>query len=444
MPANPGFDQVAARLRAFYREPARWRPRYLHGQEPLPEGGVVLRLALAADANVPGASDPQLAEAAAAFVRQVCLAEHATHYQVLCLPRGAGREAIREHYRLLMALLHPDRRAPGPAWPADGAHRVNAAQATLLDDALRRQYDDALRADPPAAASPRGPRPRARIALVRFARRAMVVVAMLVAVFMVQAWWVDDLPQRHSLLERSFTVESSSRWMRDALADAGLPRFLQASPVAFEPLPSLPLSAPAPKLAALDPAAIVLPRDPAPVAVAPLPAAPRSTPRAPGFETPAAPAPPPARGVFPAAMAAPLVRIAQAPETAPAAAGTEGPMAIHVETLVALLVGYYEAGDVDALMGLYDPEALGFWDGMRTRSAFGDFFDATSQRQLRLDRLTWRGDARAAQARGDAQVLARYREGGRPLERAVLLEFEVALREGQPRLTRLHLFPAGS
>ena len=136
-----------------------------------------------------------------------------------------------------------------------------------------------------------------------------------------------------------------------------------------------------------------------------------------------------------------LVQAVPSRPVAPPVAASEGPMAVHVETLVAMLVSYYEAGDVDGLMGLYDPEALGFWKAMRTRGRFADFFGATSQRRLRMDRLNWKGDAQSAQAHGDATVIAQYRDGGRTLERAVPIEFDVALREGQPRITRLTLFP---
>src|SRR5690348_15481883 len=116
-----GAASVATQLLAFYREPARFRPHYIHGDEPLPEGHVVLKFALGRFSpgwhrDLAHDDQAQLIEAARAFVRQVCLWERATHYQLLCLPRTAGRDEVRENYRLLMALLHPDRQDAG-AWP---------------------------------------------------------------------------------------------------------------------------------------------------------------------------------------------------------------------------------------------------------------------------------------------------------------------------------------
>jgi hypothetical protein len=114
----------------------------------------------------------------------------------------------------------------------------------------------------------------------------------------------------------------------------------------------------------------------------------------------------------------------------------------RVEGLVALRVGYYDAGDAERLVALIDPERLGFWSGYRTRSTYADFFNATRGRRLRMEGLSWQSNGTLAQARGEATVIADYNDGRPRLERRIPVEMDIALREGQPRLTRLVLFPA--
>src|SRR5436190_22868426 len=102
MPAASAAS-VAVELLAFHREPALHRPRYLHGQQPLPSGDIVLRLALGRFPNgwardLPRAERQEVRTAALEFVRQVCLWDRATHYQLLCVPNDAARAAICENF----------------------------------------------------------------------------------------------------------------------------------------------------------------------------------------------------------------------------------------------------------------------------------------------------------------------------------------------------------
>ena len=96
-------------------------------------------------------------------------------------------------------------------------------------------------------------------------------------------------------------------------------------------------------------------------------------------------------------------------------------------------------------MGLFDPDEMGFWTGFRTRTAYSDFFRATRERRLRMDRLKWQTVSQVAQARGDATVIADYSDGTGKVERKVEVEIEIdiRLRDGQARITRLLLFPDG-
>lgn len=461
MAASP----VAAQLLAFYREPALHRPPYLHGDSPMPDGQVVLRLALG---RIPpewlAELDPrdraEAGEAARAFVRQVCLWEHATHYQVLCLEPEAGREAIRECYHLLIALIHPDRQdASDAAWPKGCAQRANQAHAVLGDPGERARYDEQLaraadglslegavrRAQ--ASEAPTHPRKR-RSAPAALARGFILITGVVAALFLVQAWWVGGAAPQHSLLERA--MPTSARWVREVLPDP--PRFLGASAGHFDVQALEPLREPR-RIAAIGTWIPVQEPAHAPVeAPVPVVAIPDESRPAPAMAAsrPVQPTLRLAQGTslvvakptpqrLAQAQPQPQATQPQAPRPAPAA--QESPTRDQVEGLVALIVSYYDAGDADRLVDLYDPDRLGFWSGMRTRGAYADFFSATRERRLRMERLTWQANGSLAQARGEATVVADFFDGRPRLERRVPVEIDIALSGGRARITRLQLYP---
>lgn len=103
------------------------------------------------------------------LVRQTCLRQGADVLTVMGLASGFTRDDLRQHYRLLIRLTHPDFMAahPGSApWPEDAAQRINIA-----NDALLRRLGDAdtdpggpeppppqaVHAPPPPPAWPRPP-----------------------------------------------------------------------------------------------------------------------------------------------------------------------------------------------------------------------------------------------------------------------------------------------
>jgi curved DNA-binding protein CbpA len=478
MPAASAAS-VAAELLAFHREPVLHRPRYLHGQQPLPPGEIVLRLALGRfprgwERDLLAVDRQGVRAAALDFVRQVCLWERATHYQLLCVPPDAERDVIRESYQLLIALIHPDRREPGtPAWPTGCAQRVNHAYEVLADARTRAEYDAGLhppgepggietrqRAAPHGKASHRRSRPASGV-VASVAKRAVIVAGVIVTLFVVQSWWVGGLNPEYSLLERA--LSSSQRW-GGSLSDA--PRFLSgpaSAPVdtggPLEPirepkrLASLASWVPAPQAGtarAAAPVAVDAPESaepwPAPfLRTTPALSSPREQVAAAESvrEAPAAPpsAPPARLAAVPQPAAEPPTRLAQA-GTAPKAA-TDAPTREQVEVLVALLVGYYDAGDSERLVGLIASDTLGWLQGMRTRNAFADFFTSTRTRKLRMERLGWRTSGAVAEARGEATVVAEYADGRPRLERRVSIEIDIAQRDGAARITRLVLFPNG-
>jgi hypothetical protein len=67
-----------------------------------------------------------------------------SYYEDFGLPPNASPEEIREAYRLLVRLMHPDHQTdPALKWAAEGQmRRINRAYAVLSDPERRRQYDE--------------------------------------------------------------------------------------------------------------------------------------------------------------------------------------------------------------------------------------------------------------------------------------------------------------
>lgn len=99
----------------------------------------------------------QIQEAACYFTRTGLFYPGADHYSLFGLPRGVPSPELKDRYRLLMRLTHPDFAAPG-LWPPDTAVRVNRAYKVLSSPVLRREYDNSLLAAPAPARSPPSPR----------------------------------------------------------------------------------------------------------------------------------------------------------------------------------------------------------------------------------------------------------------------------------------------
>ena len=133
----------------FERAPGRY-PVALREPRPLFEeiGSVML---LAAGRPVPGLpapprhSEPELRRAARYFVRTVMLRPGADFFTLLGLTPGFEPAQLREHYRLMIRLTHPDFSASGERWPADAAVRVNQAKELLSSPEKQAAYTAALR-----------------------------------------------------------------------------------------------------------------------------------------------------------------------------------------------------------------------------------------------------------------------------------------------------------
>jgi len=109
-------------------------------------------LMLAAGRAVPGLmldslEAPGLQKAACFFVRTALLRPGADHYTLLGLEPGFHKDALREHYRMLMRLTHPDFAVASGAWPTDAATRINQANDVLASVVSRADYDRSRASD---------------------------------------------------------------------------------------------------------------------------------------------------------------------------------------------------------------------------------------------------------------------------------------------------------
>jgi hypothetical protein len=84
----------------------------------------------------------QQQQTARQLVARWFLANDATLYASLGVARDCSHEMLRENYRRLIGLVHPDTRPVG--FPEDSASRVNMAYSVLADAERRASYDASM------------------------------------------------------------------------------------------------------------------------------------------------------------------------------------------------------------------------------------------------------------------------------------------------------------
>lgn len=67
-------------------------------------------------------------------------------YITLGLPESASQDEVRERWKRLMLLYHPDRQSGEEEWVSERAKKVNEAYSTLKDEAKRADYDRKMKA----------------------------------------------------------------------------------------------------------------------------------------------------------------------------------------------------------------------------------------------------------------------------------------------------------
>ncbi len=85
-----------------------------------------------------GSARPDMQKIALRFVADVMLSPVCNHFTTLGVAPDFETTALRDNFRRLMALVHPDARPVG--FPEDAASRVNRAYAVLADEQTRETY----------------------------------------------------------------------------------------------------------------------------------------------------------------------------------------------------------------------------------------------------------------------------------------------------------------
>jgi len=146
MPGSPSADRTARLLLRYARDPSRYRTEARGLDASHVDTDVVLRLAQGrrielGGPTIEGTDTVALRDAAVGYLREVFFRPDASPYQTLGLAPDASQDAIKERFRLLMLLVHPDRQGAGPAWPERCASQANQAYAILRDPGSRAAYD---------------------------------------------------------------------------------------------------------------------------------------------------------------------------------------------------------------------------------------------------------------------------------------------------------------
>lgn len=76
------------------------------------------------------------------FVRHALFRPSNDHYGLMGIAPEADAATLRQHYRLLIRLTHPDRSHETGPWPEDAAARVNQAYEVLSSPDKRAKYDE--------------------------------------------------------------------------------------------------------------------------------------------------------------------------------------------------------------------------------------------------------------------------------------------------------------
>lgn len=382
-------DPIHAALLAYARFPGKY-PVGLR-QPPLLFASVreIVQLATGRGASAAPPVDPRriaLQKAACFFVKTALFHPAADHYALLGLERTADEVALKDRYRLLMRLIHPDFSGAGPShWPADAAVRVNLAYEVLSSPVRRRNYDASLTKAPhrPVPAKPvhqRVSQPRrahahaiSRAGYGRLITACGVAGALvLIALFMSGRDGVQ-LVQRETLT----ALPPVAVVAQDAQKPAPPAPPLAAVHVEKPPTPpqqiaSLPIpdkgrqapAAPAAKVAAPPaPARATAPARPSPQPLLAVARAQVDSP-APVFAlAPAAAAPLPTAVPAAALPPAPAVAVAvSAPVAAPVVRASRpaplpGPSLAEAQPLLSALLQHLESGRGDRLITMLDREA---------------------------------------------------------------------------------------
>lgn len=371
--APPSREETVRRaLLDYYEAPGKHRlqlrqPAILFASVP-----VVLQLA-AARSDTGGPREARLREAARFFIRAAMLYPGADHYALFGLESRREPVDLKERYRLVMRLIHPDFAAAGE-WPADAAIRVNRAHEVLSSPVQRRAYDEQLVAKRGATGRPdeAGDPDARRVRLRRFATAAIVAAAALAALLI-----LAPSPRPVNLVQKRPAMPAPAATLPPpaAPAPAPTPALIMVEPTPPQATPALlvPAGRAEPPLLAAAPGAPA-PSVPAPAVAQPVRAVavavpapgtlrPRLAPVEPAHPAAAALHPPPASSPAPPPTEDPAIPAsshARLPGVALAAArpaAAPPPTLSEVQPLLSHLLETLESGSGERVLALLEPSA---------------------------------------------------------------------------------------
>lgn len=213
--ANPLPYRVQEALLDFEQRPGRYAVARREPALLFEQVGTVLQLA--SDRTVDGLSSGSEAQAletrraARYFVRTVMLRPGTDHYTLLGLTSASPPVMLRDHYRMMIRLAHPDFATADEDWPADAASRINFANDVLCSPVQRHLYDASLmQASPVSTALRLKPpsQPAAKTAPWNLVgdgetRRWLIrrgPVAMSTLLLLASFWWLFSDPGHQGLL----------------------------------------------------------------------------------------------------------------------------------------------------------------------------------------------------------------------------------------------------
>lgn len=429
-------------------------------------------------------------EAARSFVRAALLYPGASHYAVLGVTGHTSLGEIKERYRALMRLVHPDFATKGASWPPDAASRINLANDVLSSPQRRAAYDESLAqpaivaaasrareeghrkpAAPQAPPPPADPRKTLRSLAAAFGALATLVLA---------GSWLTATPERDMLVQKAPGpgAEPAARGARVAkdtpeAADTSWPPPQSrlavalrtvlpglAGPLEAKAPPAAPAAAPLPKpiadpvarseateAVAAAPAAAAGPLPapaPAPVAVAAAP--PVAAPAMPVAAVAAAQAPAPLAAAAPPAAPVPLPVQPPAAPTLLAAARTvpppvTGPPRLsvsEVQPLLVRLLHHIESGRGDNVISELDFGTRIGGDAQALARQIDLLFDGV--RPVRIMRTEFKGEPQDGRLTVVGHVTLQVRDPAAPT-RVLKLTAEFAETRGAPVLSRLSATP---
>ncbi len=360
---------------------------------PLPEGMTALiRLA---------STDGPEADTAGAYLQAVCLYAGSPPWRCLGLAPDADPALAKEHHRLLIKWLHPDRNPEARVL----AERVNAAWQALKAGALPVPV--------PRPMAPPPPRARSRFPLF------LLALAAATAGLLVLSLW----PQAEVYPEMAVPGA--------VLADAA-PAAVETVPALTAWTPDLPVAKKLPAAAnPKPPAAAAVTLKPAPTAVAAKPGLPSPANTA-IAAAPPTPAPAQAGAPLPAPPAVVLARV----EPRANAAGRV-PERAQGEALLREFEQRYADGDLAAFMALFSAEASnGRGDVADIRRDYRRLFQRTRQREIAFSQARWRPGDDTLSVRLRYRAELGFGAARAPTAQQGGLELALALEDGRPRIVQ--------